>query len=98
MDKFNPYQPNILIVGDTPQNLVVLHSMLTDHGYRVRPALNGELTLKAVQHVLPDLILLDVMMPPGIDRYEVCRRLKADDHTRNIPILFMGALDTSKLR
>ena len=86
------YQPNILIVDDTPQNLSVLQNMLTKHGYRVRPALSGELALKAVRHMLPDLILLDIMMSPGMDGYEVCRQLKADELTRHIPVLFISAL------
>ncbi len=86
------HQPNILIVDNTPQNLSILHDMLTAQGYLVRPALNGNLALKAVRHKLPDLILLDIMMSPGIDGYEVCRRLKADERYRNIPVIFISAL------
>ena len=86
------HYPNILIVDDTPQNLSVLHDMLTAQGYRVRPALNGDLALKAVRHMLPDLILLDIMMFPGIDGYEVCRRLKSDERYRHVPIIFISAL------
>jgi hemerythrin len=84
---------NILIVDDSPQNLTVLRQILTEQGYRVRPALNGEIALKTVQTTLPDLILLDIMMPDGPDGYEVCRRLKADERTRDIPVLFISALD-----
>jgi DNA-binding response OmpR family regulator len=95
-------QYNILIVGDTPENLTVLRQILTEHGYCVRPALNGEMALKTVQTTLPlpDLILLDVMMPPGLNEYEVCQRLKADEQTRDIPVLFLSALDeaTNKVK
>jgi diguanylate cyclase (GGDEF)-like protein len=82
---------NILIVDDTPENLTVLRKILTEHGYRVRPALNGEIALKTVQADLPDLILLDIIMP-GMDGYEVCERLKAREDTRDVPIIFISAL------
>ena len=82
---------NILIVDDTPENLTMLRQMLTNHGYVVRPAISGEIALKAVKQHQPDLILLDVMMP-GIDGYEVCRQLKADPGSREIPVIFITAL------
>jgi len=82
---------NILIVDDTPENLSVLRKMLTEHGYRVRPALSGEIALKAVEADIPDLVLLDIMMP-GMDGFEVCEKLKSDDRTRDIPVLFISAL------
>lgn len=82
----------ILIVDDTSDNLTILTQILTQKGYIVRPALSGVLALKAVQKTLPDLVLLDIMMP-GIDGYEVCRQLKTDERTRDIPILFISALD-----
>jgi signal transduction histidine kinase len=82
----------ILIVDDTPANLTVLSTMLTQHGYRVRPAINGQLALASVSRQPPDLILLDIKMPE-MDGYEVCARLKADEKTRDIPILFISALD-----
>jgi signal transduction histidine kinase/DNA-binding response OmpR family regulator len=93
MTQTNTHQSNILVVDDTPENLTVLRQMLMQHGYQVRPVLNGELALKTVQKILPDLILLDIRMSPGIDGYEVCRRLKADERTRDIPVLFISALD-----
>ncbi len=86
---------NILIVDDTPENLTVLRQMLTEHGYRVRPALSGEIALKAVQTDIPDLILLDVMMP-GMDGYEMCNRLKAEAQTSDIPVLFISALNETE--
>jgi len=83
---------DILIVDDTPANLNVLSAILGKRGYRVRPAINGALALKAAQKAAPDLILLDVQMP-GLDGYEVCRQLKGDPQTRDIPVIFISALD-----
>ena len=83
---------DILIVDDTPANLTVLSAILGKRGYRVRPAINGALALKAAQKAAPDLILLDVQMP-GLDGYEVCRQLKGDAQTRAIPVIFISALD-----
>ncbi len=83
---------NILIVDDTPENLTVLRQMLTKNGYRVRPALNGETALTSIENDLPDLILLDIMMP-GMNGYEVCHKLKANERFRDIPVLFISALD-----
>jgi len=83
---------DILIVDDTPANLNVLSAILGKRGFRIRPAINGALALKAAQKAAPDLILLDVQMP-GLDGYEVCRQLKGDPHTRDIPVIFISALD-----
>ena len=82
---------NIVIVDDTPENLTVLLQILSRKGYRVRPALSGEIALKTIRADLPDLILLDIVMP-GMDGYEVCRQLKADETTRDIPVIFISAL------
>ena len=82
---------NILIVDDTAENLSILRQILAEQGYRVRPVLSGEIALKAVQANPPDLILLDILMPE-MDGYEVCRRLKADENLRHIPIIFISAL------
>ena len=80
----------ILIVDDTPENIDVLNGLLSPD-YRIKVALNGERALKIVQSKdAPDLVLLDVMMP-GMDGYEVCRRLKADAATEKIPIIFVTA-------
>ena len=81
----------ILIVDDNPTNLKVVGDDLKARGFRTAIASNGELALKRARHLRPDLILLDVMMP-GIDGFETCRRLKADDTTREIPVIFMTAL------
>ena len=85
-------QGNILIVDDNPTNLRLLSKVLTRQGYEVRKALDGQMTLKSVQTLLPDLILLDIMMP-GMDGFEVCQKLKADPHTAQVPIIFLSALD-----
>jgi len=82
---------NILIVDDIPANLQFLNLLLAKRGYQVRPAINGQVALKIAQKTLPDLILLDIKMP-NMDGYEVCERLKADDKTREIPVIFISAL------
>ncbi|GAB1538283.1 hypothetical protein NUACC21_09410 [Scytonema sp. NUACC21] len=86
------YKGNILVVDDTPDNLRLLSAMLTAQGYEVRKALNGKMALTACQMVLPDVILLDINMP-GMDGYEVCKQLKANEKTREIPVIFISALD-----
>ena len=86
---------DILIVDDTPENLTVLRQMLTEHDYRVRPALSGEIALKAVKADIPNLILLDIMMP-GMDGFEVCSKLKSEARTSDIPVLFISALNEAE--
>jgi len=85
-------QKTILIVDDTPDNLRLLKNILEEHGYRVRPAVNGSLALSTIDKEKPDLILLDIMMP-DMDGYEVCRLLKANQETADIPVVFLSALD-----
>ncbi|XYH97404.1 response regulator [Sorangium sp. So ce1128] len=82
---------NILIVDDMPANLSLLTSMLTAQGYEVRAAISGAMALMSAAAVAPDLILLDVNMP-HMDGYEVCRRLKADPRTADIPVIFLSAM------
>jgi adenylate cyclase len=84
----------VLIVDDTPGNLRLLSSALVQQGYAVRNAINGSLALSGAKTIRPDLILLDIMMP-GMDGYEVCRRLKQDPQTQDIPIIFISAIDGS---
>jgi signal transduction histidine kinase len=81
----------ILIVDDIPTNLDVISQALEDAGFELAIATSGERALLQVEREMPDLILLDVMMP-GIDGFETCRRLKANPQTCDIPILFMTAL------
>lgn len=83
-------KPSILVVDDTPDNLTLMSALLKD-SYKVRVANGGERALKlAVASEPPDLILLDIMMP-GMDGFEVCRRLKAEPATREIPVIFLTA-------
>ncbi len=88
-----PDQPknSILIVDDSLENLELLCLFLRDAGFGVEVAEDGETALKKVSQSLPDLILLDVVMP-GLDGFETCRRLKENETTREIPVIFMTAL------
>ena len=83
---------SIQIVDDNPQNLAVLTALLAGQGYEVRTAINGALALQSAQRRPPDLILLDVRMP-DLDGYQVCEQLKADDGTRDVPVIFISAAD-----
>ena len=82
---------NILIVDDVEDNIEILGDLLTFDGYNVQTARSGESALKRVQESRPDLILLDILMP-GIDGYEVCKRLKADPSTNDIPVVFVSSM------
>ena len=84
-----PDQPLVLLVDDTPENLTLMSELLAD-SYRVKVANHGAKGLRIAAESLPDLILLDIMMPE-IDGYEVCRRLKADPATAEIPVIFLTA-------
>jgi two-component system sensor histidine kinase/response regulator len=81
----------ILVVDDTPQNVQVLSNLLHNAGYQVLAAFNGKDALDMAQERQPDLILLDIIMPE-MDGFETCKRLKDDDETNNIPIIFLSAL------
>ncbi len=83
---------NILVVDDTRDNLRLLSGILTEYGYQVRPVSDGHKALSAARAKPPDLILLDIMMP-GMDGYEVCEHLKADERTQDVPIIFISALN-----
>jgi two-component system NtrC family sensor kinase len=94
--KINTLSPKstILVVDDTQANLRVLFDLLNREGFRVSCATGGQTALERLESFLPDLILLDVMMP-GIDGFEICRRIKANPDTQDIPIIFMTALSDS---
>ena len=83
--------PTVLIVDDTPANISVLAEHLGNHGFSVMVAQDGEEGIERAQFGQPELILLDVMMP-GMGGFEACRRLKANEATKDIPIIFMTAL------
>jgi len=80
----------ILVVDDVPTNIKILFHILTQQGFSLCIAESGEIALEKVKEVLPELILLDVIMP-GIDGFETCRCLKANSQTRDIPVIFMTA-------
>lgn len=86
-----PESGDILIVDDTPANVELLTEMLADAGYETRSAADGQSALRCVQTKRPVLILLDVRMPE-MDGFEVCRRLKENGRTHEIPIIFLSAL------
>ncbi len=90
-------QGDILIVEDNISHLKLLLEILTKAGYRVRPASDGELALRSVQVKLPDLILLDINLP-GINGIEVCRRLKDNPVTKDLPVIFISALGETELK
>jgi diguanylate cyclase (GGDEF)-like protein len=85
------HSATILIVDDVEDNLEILGDLLTFDGYNVQTALSGEEALKKVQESRPDLILLDILMP-GMDGFEVCTSLKADDDTKDIPVVFVSSM------
>lgn len=91
MNQDDPDKSTIFIVDDTHINLQLLNLLLTRQGYRVLTFSEGSTALAAIQNDLPDLVLLDIMMP-GMDGYEVCQQLKALNATKDIPIIFISAL------
>ncbi len=80
-----------MIVDDSPASLRLLMNLLNEQGHTVRPAPSGKHALNVLENEAIDLILLDIMMPE-MDGYEVCRRLKAQEATRDIPVIFLSAL------
>ncbi len=80
----------ILTVDDTPMNLDILNGILSGE-YDIKSAINGQIALKIAKKIKPDIILLDIMMP-DMDGYEVCKRLKSDLETVNIPVIFVTAM------
>ncbi|MEG5053770.1 EAL domain-containing protein [Microcoleus sp. B13-B4] len=91
-DRATNYRGNILIVDDLPDNLRLLRDTLSAHGYKVRSATTGAMALRAAQLPSTELILLDIKLPDQ-DGYEVCRKLKSDERTADIPIIFLSALN-----
>jgi two-component system, cell cycle response regulator len=83
---------NILLIDDLPENLQLLSELLTQLGYSIRSVTSGRMALKTLSVKQPDLILLDIKMPE-MDGYQVCAAIKADEKLRDIPIIFISALD-----
>jgi len=88
-------QYNVLAVDDIPLNLLLVQKMLSRFNFQMRTAANGQQALDAVAQRKPDLILLDLMMP-GIDGFEVIRRLRADPATADIQIVILSALNSNE--
>ena len=86
---------NVLAVDDIPLNLLLVQKMLSRFTFKLRTAANGQLALDAVAQQKPDLILLDLMMP-GIDGFEVIRRLREDPETADIQIVILSALNSNE--
>lgn len=82
----------ILIVDDNPANLDLLAQMLRTRGYRTRAVPSGAMAIESARFAPPDLVLLDIKMP-GLDGYETCQAFKADPELREIPVIFISALD-----
>jgi diguanylate cyclase (GGDEF)-like protein len=92
MSSYEQYSGQILIVDDNPDNLRLLSKMLESKNFKVKKTVSGEIAIQAAKIEPPDLILLDINMP-DMNGYEVCRRLKKEEKTANIPIIFISALD-----
>src|SRR5258708_34800335 len=90
------HKDSIFVIHDETANLKVLLTILTEHGYAVHHANEGELRLQLqfVKHTLPDLVLVDIRMP-GMDGYQVCASLKDEPTTRAIPVMFISSIDQS---
>lgn len=86
---------SILIIDDSPENLRLLSRMLMDSGYQIRVANGGQRAIEAALASPPDLVLLDVLMP-DMDGYEVCRQLRVDPRTSDVPVIFISALTTTE--
>jgi PleD family two-component response regulator len=91
MDPAYPKNSTILVVDDTATNLKVLLRFLKKFGFELTIAQNSQEMFNRLDHQIPDLILLDVMMP-GLDGFEACRRLKATERTHDIPVIFLTVL------
>ena len=89
--------PKILIVDDTPHNVKMLVDLLSAKGYATVTAASGQEGLEQVEAERPDLVLLDVMMP-GMDGYEVCRRIRANPEYGILPVVMVTALDPARER
>ena len=90
-EPLNTVSANILVVDDVADNLEILKDLLSFHGHHVLTAANGKDALQSAQDARPDLILLDIIMP-GMDGYEVCTHLKANEATKDIPVIFVSSL------
>ena len=86
---------SVLVVDDVPLNILLIKKMLSKYTFEVRTANGGQAALDAIAQKKPDLVLLDLMMP-GIDGFEVIRRLRADEQTKDLPIIILSALNSEQ--
>ena len=86
---------SVLIVDDVPLNILLIKKMLSRYTFEIRTANGGQAALDAIAQKKPDLLLLDLMMP-GIDGFEVIRRLRASDETKDLPIIILSALNSEQ--
>ena len=90
--QIDPAELQVLIVDDMPANLKILRDTLEAEGYKVLPVPNGQKALQVAEKAVPDIVLLDIMMP-GMDGYQVCQKLKSAPATAEIPVIFITAKD-----
>ena len=90
----DPSQVTVLIVDDIPLNVLLIQKMLAIFNFNLRTANDGQSALDSIAEQRPDLVLLDLMMP-GIDGYEVIRRVRANDETADLPIVILSALNSN---
>ena len=86
---------SVLVVDDVPLNILLIKKMLSQYTFQLRTANGGQAALDAIEQKMPDLVLLDLMMP-GIDGFEVIRRLRADEKTKELPIIILSALNSEQ--
>ncbi|MBQ0047788.1 MAG: response regulator [Prevotellaceae bacterium] len=86
---------SVLIVDDVPLNILLIKKMLSQYTFQIRTANGGQAALDAIAQKMPDLLLLDLMMP-GIDGFEVIRRLRAAEATKELPIIILSALNSEQ--
>ena len=86
---------SVLVVDDVPLNILLIKKMLSQYTFEIRTANGGQAALDDIAQKKPNLVLLDLMMP-GIDGFEVIRRLRADDATKDLPIIILSALNSEQ--
>ncbi|NLV53861.1 MAG: response regulator [Bacteroidales bacterium] len=86
---------SVLVVDDVPLNILLIKKMLSQYTFEIRTATGGQQALDAIAQKKPNLVLLDLMMP-GIDGFEVIRRVRADEKTKDLPIIILSALNSEQ--
>ncbi len=83
----------VCVVDDDPASLTLIGDILSRHGFTVLPTADGDVAIKTIKAEQPDLVLLDIMLSPEVDGYDICKILKSDESTQEIPVIFISALD-----